>query len=440
MMKGRLFTSGIGVVLVAVLVGVLAVGISLASQGKEGPVDTVERFVSSMEQLDLDAIGEYVCQDHREELEDALEIGMDELSAVGVDLDELLGVVQIEFKDMRYEEKSNDGTRAVVRVTGEMALDLDVGRLSSFAKEAASAAGHELQGWELDLAGEILDSLPRPEVSLDGDVELLKEDGMWVLCGEPEFLERPVVGFSDPFTGFDLDLSELDDLQTSAGSRRVIRGSGKVVTEERAASGFDRVSLTGAGDVIVTQGEAESLKVETDDNLMPYLKTEVQNGTLTLGFTDEARRGNVRPSKGIKFHLQLKELSGLELLGAGDIEAASLDADRLEILLAGAGNVDVAALKARVLVVHLNGAGNVELAGQVAEQEVVLSGAGDYRAGELESQVVKVRLNGAGDATVWASDTLDARIPGVGQVRYYGDPQVTKSVSLTGRLVSLGGR
>jgi len=439
-MKGRLFTIGIGVVLVAVLIGVLAVGVSLASQGKDGPVDTVERFVSSMEQLDLDAIGENVCQGQREELADALEVGVEELAAAGVDLDELLGVVQIEFKDMRYEEKSNDGDRAVVHVTGEMALDLDGDELNLLVTEVASAAGYELKGWELDLVGEILDSLPRPEVSLKGDMALFKEDGKWVLCGEPEFLEGSVVGFSGPFPKLDLDLSELGNLQTNAGSRRVVRGSGKVVTEERAVSGFDRVSLTGAGDVIVTQGEREALTVETDDNLMPYLKTEVKNGTLTLGFTEEGRRVNLRPSKGIKFHLQVKELSGLELLGAGDLKAASLDADRLEILLTGAGNVEVAALKAKVLVVHLNGAGNVELTGRVAEQDIALNGAGDYAAGELESQVVNVRLNGAGNATVWASDTLDARIPGVGQVRYYGDPQVTKSVSLTGRLVSLGGR
>ncbi len=439
-MKGRLLTLGIGVVLVAVLVGVMAVGISLASQGKDGPVDTVDRFVSSVEQLDLEAIGETLCQDQREELEDALEIGVDELAAVGVDLDELLGIVQIDFKDMRYEEKSNDGNRAVVHIAGEIALDLDVDKLNTFVKEAVSVAGYELKGWELDLVGEILDSLPRPEVSLDGDVELFKEDGTWVLCGEPEFFERPAVGFSHPFPDLDLDLSELGDIQTNAGSRRVVRGSGNVVTEERAVRGFDRVSLTGAGDVIVTQGESEALTVETDDNLMPYLKTEVKNGTLILGFTEEARRVNIRPSKGIKFHLQVKELSGLELLGAGDLKAASLDSDRLEILLAGAGDVDIAALRAEVLVVHLNGAGNVVLAGQVTEQDIALNGAGDYRAGELESQVVNVRLNGAGNATVWASGTLDARIPGVGQVRYYGDPQVTKGVSLTGRLVRLGER
>ena len=44
-----------------------------------------------------------------------------------------------------------------------------------------------------------------------------------------------------------------------------VRGSGNVVTEEREVSGFERVALSGVGQVIVTQGEEEALTVETDD-------------------------------------------------------------------------------------------------------------------------------------------------------------------------------
>ena len=68
---------------------------------------------------------------------------------------------------------------------------------------------------------------------------------------------------------------------------RTIKGSGNVVTEERDVSGFDRVALSGFGEVIITQGDKESLTVETDDNLMRYIETKVRGGTLELGFTDD---------------------------------------------------------------------------------------------------------------------------------------------------------
>jgi len=251
---------------------------------------------------------------------------------------------------------------------------------------------------------------------------------------------------------------EIEEIDVDVDARDTIQGSGDVMTEERGVSGFDRLSLVGAGDVMITQGDEEALTVEADDNLIPYIMSEVQNGKLVLGFTDAAKRRNVRPSKKIMFHLQVKELRGLDLLGAGDImissvdaegleillagagdiEASSVDVDRLEILLAGAGDVRIDSLQAEALVIHLDGAGNVEVAGRVAEQGVFVNGAGNYRAGELESQTATVEVNGVGDATVWAADTLDVRINGPSTVKYYGSPQVTKHIDMVGRLVSLG--
>jgi hypothetical protein len=230
---------------------------------------------------------------------------------------------------------------------------------------------------------------------------------------------------------FEVDVSE-------AAGRDVVRGSGHVVTEERTVADFDRVSLTGAGDVIITQGEAEALTVETDDNLLPYIQTRVKNGTLTLGFAAAARKKNVRPTKGITFHLSVKDLTALQISGAGNMRAASLEADLLELHLSGVGDFQVDALAAQELEVNVSGAGNVRLAGQVMEQDVRLTGAGDYRAGELESQTATVQLSGVGTATVWATDSLDTQISGVGEVQYYGDPEVIMSSSRLGRLVRRG--
>ncbi|MDH4138193.1 MAG: DUF2807 domain-containing protein, partial [Anaerolineae bacterium] len=166
----------------------------------------------------------------------------------------------------------------------------------------------------------------------------------------------------------------------------VIGGSGNVVTEDRPVSNFNRVSLTGVGGVIITQGEEESLTVRADDNIMRYIKTEVENGTLILGFTNEVKNKHIRPSKTIKFNLSVRDVTGLDISGAGDVNVASLDTDRLEIVVGGAGDVSISSLTAEELVVHLNGAGNVELAGQVAEQNIEINGFGAYQAAKLESQ------------------------------------------------------
>jgi hypothetical protein len=218
----------------------------------------------------------------------------------------------------------------------------------------------------------------------------------------------------------------------------VIGGSGNVFTEGRPVSHFNRVSLTGLGEVVITQGEEESLTVKADDNLMPYIKTEVENGTLILGFTDEFKNKRIQPSKRIKFDLSVKDITGLDISGAGYVNVASLDTDRLEIVVGGVGDVNIRSLTVEELVVHLNGVGNVELAGQVAEQDVEINGFGAYQAAKLESQTTTVKVNGAGSATLWATDTLDVRIPGAGSVTYYGSPDITKKITGVGTIVSRG--
>ena len=71
-------------------------------------------------------------------------------------------------------------------------------------------------------------------------------------------------------------------IASACGVGRTLRGSGDIITENREVSGFDRVSLSGFGEVTIEVGEKESLTVTTDDNIMPYVHTEVKNNTLIL--------------------------------------------------------------------------------------------------------------------------------------------------------------
>ena len=49
-------------------------------------------------------------------------------------------------------------------------------------------------------------------------------------------------------------------------------------------------------------------------------------------------------------------------------------------------------------------------------------------------------IGGSGKATVWATESLDARVTGSGTVNYYGDPKVNVSGSGSGRVKRLGGK
>ena len=215
----------------------------------------------------------------------------------------------------------------------------------------------------------------------------------------------------------------------------ITKGSGKVVTESRIVSGLDSVVLEGSGELIITQGDTESLSVEAEDNLLPLITTDVSGGTLTIGF----RRGEVvQATKPIVYRLNLSTLRGLTLSGSGSVRSDSLTADSLRVSLSGSGSITLQKVTATDLVVDLSGSGSIVTAGEAKQLDASLSGSGSYKAPDMKSSTAKVSISGSGSVTVWAQESLATDISGSGSVAYYGKPAVTSTGSGSGSVKSLG--
>ena len=55
-----------------------------------------------------------------------------------------------------------------------------------------------------------------------------------------------------------------------------VTGSGTIISEEREVPIFNQISLKGSGKVILTKGENQNVRVNTDENIMPHIQTEVK--------------------------------------------------------------------------------------------------------------------------------------------------------------------
>jgi hypothetical protein len=210
-----------------------------------------------------------------------------------------------------------------------------------------------------------------------------------------------------------------------------------VITESREVSGFDSVSHTGIGRVIITQGDKESLSIEADDNLLEHITSEVKNGALELGFNENVR---FESTSSITFTVGAKDIVELDSTGTGSFEIDDLGTEKLRILKTGTGNILIDALTATNLVVNADGTGDIELAGRVVNQELDLKGTGNYDAPDLESQTASVDVTGTGSVVLWVLDSLDVEIVGISKVSYYGSPDVTQNITGTGSLTSLGNK
>lgn len=213
-----------------------------------------------------------------------------------------------------------------------------------------------------------------------------------------------------------------------------IRGSGALITETRQISNFDKIALSGSGEVIVTQSGSESLSIETDKNVMKYIEAEVKGGILTLGIKENV---NVSPTH-LVFYVSVDNLSGLTVSGSGKIGSDKIETNHLDVLVSGSGEVQIADITASEVKAEVSGSGAIDLVGEAAAQNVTVSGSGKYLAGDVCSASVAIYVSGSGDATVCATGRLDANNSGSGSIKYYGQPTVNTSSSGSGTIKSLG--
>jgi len=214
-----------------------------------------------------------------------------------------------------------------------------------------------------------------------------------------------------------------------------VLGSGEIVTETRHISGFTTVELSGIGTLIIEQGGKESLEITAEENILKYLKSDINGRNLRLGVDDFV---SIEPTKEIIYHLTVKKLETIEISGLGNIEIKTLETSGLDFKISGSGNAYIGNLQAESLNLQISGLGNIEIGGSVEDQRIELSGAGNYNAKDLKSSKARIEISGTGKATVWVENELDVELSGMGNLQYYGSPILSTEISGMGTVKSLG--
>lgn len=239
-------------------------------------------------------------------------------------------------------------------------------------------------------------------------------------------------------------------------SRRTVRGSGKVVEESREIGGVRVVELATIGTLTVEAGERETLRIEAQEDLLPYIETEVRSGKLTIDTQDGI---NLRPTEPIRYRLTVTGLDEIAVSSSGDVEVADLEGERLSVVLqssgdltmgdlrcttfdvtlSSSGDLTIEELDATTIRVRSTSSGDIDIArGEVERQDIRLSSSGDYRARDLDSAEAEVELTSSGKATIRVSDGLTALLTSSGDLVYIGGPQVDQTTRSSGKVLRQG--
>ena len=188
-----------------------------------------------------------------------------------------------------------------------------------------------------------------------------------------------------------------------------IHGNGHIKTDERSVSAFANIDIRGAFTVDWQSG-APSVSITTDENLLPYVDSNVSADTLHL-----RTREQIRPTHGIRVVISSPTRAGARISGAVKLAAKQLSGSKF-------------ALESR-------GASRVSLEGKVDELLADMTGASELAANELQTKTSEISTTGAGDAEVAVAETLKVVITGAGTVKYSGNPPtIEKHISGAGSI------
>lgn len=213
-------------------------------------------------------------------------------------------------------------------------------------------------------------------------------------------------------------------------SLNIKRGNGVIEIDEIEIGNFNKVNIGGNYDVIFIKSEFTKVIIETDENLLPFINTELFSQTLNINNVH-----NLKSTDGIWVKVHYKQLEEIYSTGASNIELeGTLITEELTINLSGIGAIDLD-IDTEKVELNLTGAGVVVLSGNTDFQETHISGAGGLRAFDLKSNTCTVNLSGLGGAEIMATEKLEATITGVGGIVYAGNPKVIeKQVSGFGKI------
>ena len=155
-------------------------GIGAANQGD--PSGAVKGAFEAAQSGGVAKLAEFACAAKKDEIAGMFSGDVGGLGALGLNADEVMGAMKMEFKDIQTTEKSRTGDNAVVNVKGTMTVTMDPAKMRELMKKAMEAQGQPVDDAMLDgimtsMAGSLSQSQP-----LDEDVAVVQENGKWVIC------------------------------------------------------------------------------------------------------------------------------------------------------------------------------------------------------------------------------------------------------------------
>ncbi len=206
-------------------------------------------------------------------------------------------------------------------------------------------------------------------------------------------------------------------------------GSGNIITENRSVDNFTGISTSSSIDVEVSIGEKNDVRIEADDNILPFVKTTVNDGVLKIGYKNNTSLNNAH----VKVFVTIPYLKYIHTSSSANINVLGIIKHDGKIRFEASSSSEIkAAVDAPEVSADASSSSTINLSGKTQKCDVEVSSSADINAQNLLSENTHAKANSSGTANVHASVSLDAKASSSGDINYRGNPTLNKSVSSSG--------
>lgn len=202
-----------------------------------------------------------------------------------------------------------------------------------------------------------------------------------------------------------------------------IDGSGNIITEKRNVSEkFTKISASTGVNVIVEQGSPAEVEVETDDNLIEYIVTEVENGTLIVKID-----GNIDMMTTINVRVKMETISSLESSSGSSITSKNTLKGTSIALKSSSGSEIEAELEYESVSCESTSGSEIKASGKALRLETKSSSGSEIDASNLAANEVYAQSTSGSSTTVKPILKLDGKASSGSDINYVKEPKsITK--------------
>ena len=202
-----------------------------------------------------------------------------------------------------------------------------------------------------------------------------------------------------------------------------IKGNGDITTTNRTVENYDKIGIGGAFYVTLLKGKEGSITIKAQENLLPYIITEVKNGELNIKTKDGYQ---IQSNKKIEITIPFEEIDAISLAGSGHVNSKDIvNTNNLKLSLAGSGSIQLE-VATNTINSNIAGSGNIQLNGETSNLTCSIAGSGNVNAYDLKSDISTIKIAGSGNAKVNAVNEIHGSTAGSGNIIYSGNPTIVK--------------